>query len=237
MVDKKEDALGLKSEELFSEAAVLTVAGSDTSGTGVCNTILHLIQDPIGLKKLRTELDAAISSGTSVTDHDQVKDLPYLPRVSRRKSALPSTAGSGSSTYHVRGERSSCAGSSLEARNSRLSTDIHHSPQREVLQVLRTNLTPSDGLTTSALNKFICRNFSFPSHMVAVSASGVILPSSSFKSLSLPYSPGTTLSCGTLVAKLKSRSGSISTLSISMVMSGTEPGLMLSKFRSMRITG
>jgi len=78
MVDKKEDALGLKSEELFSEAAVLTVAGSDTSGTGVCNTILHLIQDPIGLKKLRTELDAAISSGTSVTDHDQVKDLPYL---------------------------------------------------------------------------------------------------------------------------------------------------------------
>ena len=78
VVNNKGDALGLEFEEMFSEAAVLMIAGSDTSGTGVCNTILHLIQDPARLAKLREELDAAIPIGTTVARHDQVKDLVYL---------------------------------------------------------------------------------------------------------------------------------------------------------------
>ncbi|KAK5219377.1 hypothetical protein LTR72_007761 [Exophiala xenobiotica] len=78
VVGKNGDALGLEFEEMFSEAAVLMIAGSDTSGTGVCNTILELIQDPERLQKLREELDAAIPPDTKVATHDQVRDLPYL---------------------------------------------------------------------------------------------------------------------------------------------------------------
>jgi benzoate 4-monooxygenase len=78
VVNKNGDALGLEFEEMFSEAAVLMIAGSDTSGTGVCNTILELIQDPVRLAKLREELDAAIPKGTVIPTEDQVKALPYL---------------------------------------------------------------------------------------------------------------------------------------------------------------
>ncbi|KEF52420.1 uncharacterized protein A1O9_11661 [Exophiala aquamarina CBS 119918] len=78
VVGKNGDALGLEFEEMFSEAAVLMIAGSDTSGTGVCNTLLELIQDPVRLKRLREELDANIPKDTKVATHDQVQNLRYL---------------------------------------------------------------------------------------------------------------------------------------------------------------
>jgi cytochrome P450 len=78
VIDKKGKAMDLEFEELFAEAAVLMIAGSDTSGTGLCNTILYLAKHPDKLAKLQAEVDTAISPNTLVATHDDVKDLPYL---------------------------------------------------------------------------------------------------------------------------------------------------------------
>lgn len=78
VVDKNGEAMRLEFEEMFSEAAVLLIAGSDTTGTGVCNTLMYLMKDPARLEKLRKELDAAIPKDFTVASHEQVMNLPYL---------------------------------------------------------------------------------------------------------------------------------------------------------------
>ncbi|MCJ1301713.1 hypothetical protein MMC08_004514 [Hypocenomyce scalaris] len=78
LVDRKGDPLNLEMNELIAEAAVLMVAGSDTSGTGLISTLIFLALNPDKLAKLQKELDAAIPPNTTVATHEQVSHLPYL---------------------------------------------------------------------------------------------------------------------------------------------------------------
>ena len=61
-----------------------SVAGSDTSATGIRATMLNIISNPRVYSKLMAEIDATTASGEVPTDLNavisdaQAKDLPYL---------------------------------------------------------------------------------------------------------------------------------------------------------------
>jgi cytochrome P450 len=78
LINRKGSAMNLEFDELVAEAAVLMVAGSDTSGTGLINTLIYLAQNPSCMAKARAEVDAAVPAEAAVVQNDDVEGLPYL---------------------------------------------------------------------------------------------------------------------------------------------------------------
>ncbi|KAK5215855.1 hypothetical protein LTR96_011319 [Exophiala xenobiotica] len=78
LVDRKGSSMNLEYDELVAEAAVLMVAGSDTSGTGLINTLIYLVQNPACMAKARAEVDAAVPADAVVVRYPDVEGLPYL---------------------------------------------------------------------------------------------------------------------------------------------------------------
>jgi cytochrome P450 len=79
---------GLTKDEVFTEAMLQIVAGSDTTATALRSTILYLITHPRVYSKLRTEVDAFVSSGAAphaggIASDECLKSMPYLQAVVR----------------------------------------------------------------------------------------------------------------------------------------------------------
>ena len=78
LIDRKGYAMDLEFNELVAEAAVLMVAGSDTSGTALINTLIFIVQNPECMARVRKEVDAAVPTDAVVVQNEQVEGLPYL---------------------------------------------------------------------------------------------------------------------------------------------------------------
>lgn len=79
---------GLSKEDVFTEAMLQIIAGSDTTATALRSIMLYLITHPRICSKLRTEIDAAVSSGAApgapgIASDDCLKNMPYLQAVVR----------------------------------------------------------------------------------------------------------------------------------------------------------
>jgi cytochrome P450 len=73
----------LTKDDLFSEAILQILAGSDTTATAIRSTMLHLIAHPRVYNKLQAEIDAAVYSGSvpqapGIVSDAILKNLPYL---------------------------------------------------------------------------------------------------------------------------------------------------------------
>lgn len=79
---------GLTREEMFSEAVLQILAGSDTTATAIRSTMLYLITHPRIYFKLQAEIDGAVSSGRApevpgIVSDACLRELPYLQAVVR----------------------------------------------------------------------------------------------------------------------------------------------------------
>jgi cytochrome P450 len=79
---------GLTKDEVFTEAMLQIVAGSDTTATALRAIMLYLITHPRVCSKLRTEIDVGVSSGTApaapgIVSDECLKSMPYLQAVVR----------------------------------------------------------------------------------------------------------------------------------------------------------
>jgi cytochrome P450 len=79
---------GLTKDEVFTEAMLQIVAGSDTTATALRSIMLYLITHPRVYSKLRTEIDASVSSGIApaspgIASDECLKNMPYLQAVVR----------------------------------------------------------------------------------------------------------------------------------------------------------
>jgi cytochrome P450 len=79
---------GLTKEEVFTEATLQIIAGSDTTATALRSIMLYLITHSRVLLKLRAEIDAAASTGSAaappgIATNECLKNIPYLQAVVR----------------------------------------------------------------------------------------------------------------------------------------------------------
>lgn len=77
-------AQGLTQEQLELETVVQLLGGSETTSTGILNTILCLLTTPAAYRKLQSEIDDALQSGkitTSPVADAEARALPYLQAV------------------------------------------------------------------------------------------------------------------------------------------------------------
>jgi cytochrome P450 len=79
---------GLSKEDLFSEAVLQILAGSDTTATAIRSTMLYLITHPRIYRRLQVEVDDAVKSGTApaapaIVQDTTLKNLQYLQAVVR----------------------------------------------------------------------------------------------------------------------------------------------------------
>ncbi|KAF2269652.1 cytochrome P450 [Lojkania enalia] len=92
--DKRSDMLasfirhGLTRDDLFTEAMLQILAGSDTTATAIRGTMLCIMSHPRVHNKLQAEIDAAVTSGTASAASDIISEasankLEYLQAVIR----------------------------------------------------------------------------------------------------------------------------------------------------------
>lgn len=79
---------GLSKEDLFSEAVLQILAGSDTTATAIRSTMLYLVAHPRIYYRLQAEVDTAVRSGVapaapSIVQDTTLRNLPYLQAVVR----------------------------------------------------------------------------------------------------------------------------------------------------------
>lgn len=79
---------GLTRDDLFSEALLQILAGSDTTATAIRATMLYLIAHPRIYYRLQAEVDAAVRSGVApgapnIVQDATLRNLPYLQAVVR----------------------------------------------------------------------------------------------------------------------------------------------------------
>jgi cytochrome P450 len=77
---------GLTKEDLFSEAVLQILAGSETSATAIRSIMLYLITHPRVYAKLQAEIDATVRSGDApaapgIVSDGITRNLPYLQAV------------------------------------------------------------------------------------------------------------------------------------------------------------
>lgn len=73
-----ETGKGFTTKELWGEANVLMIAGSDTTATALSSTLFHLCKTPSALSKLQSELYAAFPTASSITPGKPLSDCHYL---------------------------------------------------------------------------------------------------------------------------------------------------------------
>jgi cytochrome P450 len=74
----------MSAADLSVEATLAVVAGSDTTGTALANTIYYLICYPEVFARLRAELDVAAGQGAGydeLIDSERLAELKYLQAV------------------------------------------------------------------------------------------------------------------------------------------------------------
>lgn len=79
---------GLTREDLFSEALLQILAGSDTTATAIRTTMLYLMAHPRIYRRLQAEVDAAVHTGAApaapnIIQDTTLRNLPYLQAVVR----------------------------------------------------------------------------------------------------------------------------------------------------------
>lgn len=79
---------GLSKADVFTEAMLQIIAGSDTTATALRSTMLYLITHPRAFTRLRAEVDAAVSSGAApaapdIASDECLKNMRYLQAVVR----------------------------------------------------------------------------------------------------------------------------------------------------------
>jgi cytochrome P450 len=77
---------GLTRDEVFSEAILQILAGSDTTATALQSIMLYLIAHPRVYNKLQAEIDATVSFGNpphDIVSDATLRDMPYLQAVVR----------------------------------------------------------------------------------------------------------------------------------------------------------
>ncbi|KAF2867781.1 benzoate 4-monooxygenase cytochrome-like protein P450 [Massariosphaeria phaeospora] len=120
--DKRSDMLasfmrhGLSREELFTEALLQILAGSDTTATALRGIMLYVLANPRVYAKLQAEIDDVVSSGassaSSVVSEATLRNMPYLQAVVREglrirppvTDAVPKLVPKGGDTVVIDGE-------------------------------------------------------------------------------------------------------------------------------------
>jgi cytochrome P450 len=76
---------GLSREDLFSEAILQILAGSDTTATAIRSIMLYVITHPRVYNKLHSEIDATVAAGSAsgIVQDSVLRDLHYLQAVVR----------------------------------------------------------------------------------------------------------------------------------------------------------
>lgn len=122
--DKRSDMLasfirhGLTPDELFSEAVLQILAGSDTTATAIRCIMLYLLSNSRVYTRLQAEIDNAVSSGNVSASSDIVSNatlqtLPYLQAVVREglrihppvTDAVPKRVPDGGDTVVIDGKQ------------------------------------------------------------------------------------------------------------------------------------
>ena len=127
---------GLSKDELFSEAILQILAGSDTTATAIRSTMLYLITNPRVYSKLQTEIDDSVASGKAPTATEIVpdiclRDLPYLQAVVREglrihppvTDVVPKKVPHGGDTITIDGKSSFLPGGTNISYNA---WGVHH---------------------------------------------------------------------------------------------------------------
>ena len=79
MEDKNGNPNNLEWGEIVAEMSIMMNAGSATTAIAMANVLYQLLKNPVSMKKLVEELDAALEDeDTPVVPYDRVKHLPYL---------------------------------------------------------------------------------------------------------------------------------------------------------------
>lgn len=73
-----ETGKGLTTPELWGEANVLMIAGSDTTSTTLSATIFYLMRSPSALEKLIKEIRGAFTNVEEIVSGTQLNELTYL---------------------------------------------------------------------------------------------------------------------------------------------------------------
>jgi cytochrome P450 len=86
-IDERSDMLasfvrhGLSRNEVFTEAVLQILAGSDTTATAIRSTMLYLMSHPRVYFRLQAEIDAAVAPG--IVSDSCLRQMPYLQAVVR----------------------------------------------------------------------------------------------------------------------------------------------------------
>ena len=73
-----ETGLGFTTKELWGEANVLMIAGSDTTATALSSVLFHLCKTPAALAKLQEELRSKFQSADNIVPGKELADCHYL---------------------------------------------------------------------------------------------------------------------------------------------------------------
>ena len=73
-----ETGKGLSTPELWGEANVLMIAGSDTTSTTLAATLFYLVRSPAALAKLTAEVRGAFSEVEEIVSGTRLNELVYL---------------------------------------------------------------------------------------------------------------------------------------------------------------
>ncbi|KAH8687912.1 cytochrome P450 monooxygenase [Tricladium varicosporioides] len=73
-----ETGAGFSMQELWAEANVLMIAGSDTTSTSLTATIFYLVRNPNAMAKVQKEIDAAFSNVDEIVSGQTLNSLEYL---------------------------------------------------------------------------------------------------------------------------------------------------------------
>jgi cytochrome P450 len=73
-----ESGKGFSTKELWGEANVLMIAGSDTTATALSSTLFHLCRNPSAMQKLKAEIRGAFSGPDQIVTSKELGDCHYL---------------------------------------------------------------------------------------------------------------------------------------------------------------
>ncbi|KAL1970353.1 hypothetical protein VTN77DRAFT_5513 [Rasamsonia byssochlamydoides] len=73
-----ETGKGLATQELWGEANVLMIAGSDTTSTSLAATVFYLVRNPRAMEKLKKEVRESFKDVEEIVSGTQLNELVYL---------------------------------------------------------------------------------------------------------------------------------------------------------------
>lgn len=90
-----ETGKGLATQELWGEANVLMIAGSDTTSTSLSAAMFHLVRNPNAMQKLKEEVRSHFSDVEQIVTGPELNQLTYLKAcIDEAMRLAPAVAGS-----------------------------------------------------------------------------------------------------------------------------------------------